>query len=117
MRKSIKLIALILLLGIPARLYADRAHDLAKLASKQKAVTGCKPASLTTQTCHAQFPTGCTDSAHRYDAYLNFLKNQAPGAGFASTAFLTGTDSKALEGMVTAGHSFWILVLQRLACR
>src|SRR5438045_9653138 len=98
MQKFIKLIALILLLGIPARLYADRAHDLAKVASKQKAVTGCNPASLTTQTCHAQFPTGCTDSAHKYDAYLNFLKNQVPGAALASTAFLNVTDFKSFEG-------------------
>src|SRR5205807_4087296 len=94
----IRLIALILLLGIPDCLYADRAHDLAKVASKQKAVTGCNPASLTTQMCHAQFPTGCTDSAHKYDAYLNFLKNQVPGAALASTAFLNGTDFKSFEG-------------------
>src|SRR5437016_12170064 len=107
MQKSIRLIGLILLLGIPARLYADRAHDLAKVASKQKAVTGCNPASLTTQTCHAQFPTGCTDSADRYDAYLNFLKNQVPGAALAPTAFLSGTDFKALEAKVpkTLGSS------------
>ncbi len=94
------MIALILLLGIPACLYADRAHDLAKVASKQKAVTGCNPASLTTQTCHGQFPTGCTDSAHKYDAYLNFLKNQVPGAASASTVFLSGTDFKSLEGKI-----------------
>jgi len=100
MQKSIKLIALIVLLGIPARLYADRAHDLAKVAAKQKAVTGCNPASLTTQTCHAQFPTGCTESAHKYDAYLNFLKNQVPGAALASTALLSGTDFKSLEGQI-----------------
>jgi len=100
MQKSIRLIGLILLLGIPARLYADRAHDLTKLTAKQKAVTGCNPASLTTQTCHAQFPTGCTESAHKYDAYLNFLKNQVPGAALASTAFLSGTDFKSLEGQI-----------------
>ena len=58
MKKSAQLIALFcFLLGVPASLPADRAHDLAKLASKQTAVTGCKPASLTTQTCHTQFPT------------------------------------------------------------
>ena len=107
MQKFIRLIALILLLGIPDCLYADRAHDLAKVASKQKAVTGCNPASLTTQTCHAQFPTGCTDSAHKYDAYLNFLKNQVPGAALASTAFLNGTDFKSFEGKIpkTLGSS------------
>jgi len=58
----------------------DRAHDLAKVARSRKAVTGCNPGSLTTQSCHAQFPTGCTDSHSKYDAYLNFLKNQTPGA-------------------------------------
>src|SRR5256884_8505499 len=107
MQKFIKLIALILLLGIPDCLYADRAHDLAKVASKQKAVIGCNPASLTTQTCHAQFPTGCTDSAHKYDAYLNFLKNQVPGAASASTAFLNGTDFKSFEDKIpkTLGSS------------
>jgi len=47
MKKSTKAISLTcLLLSIPAGLYADRAHDLAKLAAKQKAVTGCNPASL-----------------------------------------------------------------------
>src|SRR5258708_8205951 len=69
MKKSTTVIGLTcLLLGIPARLYADRAHDLAKKASQQKAVTACNPATLNTQTCHAQCPTGCTDSAHEYDA-------------------------------------------------
>ena len=40
MKNSTKVIGLTcLLLGIPACLYADRAHDLAKLAAKQKAVS------------------------------------------------------------------------------
>ena len=85
------------LLAIPACLYADRAHDLAKLAAKQRPVTGCSPASLTTKTCHTQFPTGCTESAHKYDAYLNFLKNQVPGPTLASTALLDGNAFQSLE--------------------
>jgi len=104
MKKSTKVISLTcLLLGIPACLYADRAHDLAKEAAKQKAVTGCNPASLNTQTCHTQFPTGCTDSAHRYDAYLNFLKDQVPGPSLASTALLNGNDFQSLEGKIPKG--------------
>ena len=89
-----------LVLGISASLYADRAHDLAAVASQQRAVTGCKPASLTTQSCHAQHPTGCTDSKHVYDAYLNFLKNQVPGAALPSTATLADADFKTLESRI-----------------
>ena len=108
MKKSTKVIGLAsLLLGIPGCLYADRAHDLAKLAAQQKAVTGtgCKPATLNTQTCHTQFPTGCTDSPHRYDAYLNFLKNQTAGASLASSADLGDANFKALEGKIPKGLS------------
>jgi hypothetical protein len=97
------IILLCLLLGIPISLLADRAHDLAKVATKQKAVAGCNPGSLTTQSCHAQFPTGCTDSHSKYDAYLNFLKNQTPGASMASTAELGDTDFKTLESKVPSG--------------
>lgn len=101
--KGMGLIAL--LLGIPACMYADRAHDLAKVAGQQKAVTGCNPGSLTVQSCHQQFPTGCTESNHRYDAYLNFLKNQTPGASLASTAVLGLTEFQSLEGKVPSGLS------------
>jgi len=52
---------------------------------------------------HAQFPTGCTDSHSKYDAYLNFLKNQTPGASMASTAELGDTDFKTLESKVPSG--------------
>ena len=104
MKNSTKVISLTcLLLGIPACLYADRAHDLAKEAAKQKAVTGCNPASLNTETCHTQFPTGCTDSAHKYDAYLNFLKDQVPGPVLAPTAVLNGNDFQSLEGKIPKG--------------
>jgi len=79
MKNSTKVISLTcLLLGIPACLYADRAHDLAAVAADQKAVTGCKPATLNTQTCHRKFPTGCTASARVYDAYLNFFEEPGP---------------------------------------
>jgi hypothetical protein len=104
MNKSAKVIGLTcLLLGIPTSLFADRAHDLAKLALKQKAVTGCNTASLNTQSCHTKYPTGCTGSNFKYDAYLNFLKNQNPGATLASTADLGDAEFKGLEGKVPAG--------------
>jgi hypothetical protein len=104
MKKSTKVIGLTyLLLGISPCLFADRAHDLAKQAAKQKAVTGCSPGSLTAQTCHTQFPTGCTDSAHKYDAYLNFLKNQVQGPALDSTALLNGNDFQSLEGRIPKG--------------
>jgi hypothetical protein len=92
-----------LLLGISPCLYADRAHDLAKQASKQRPVTGCSTAGLTTQSCHTKFPTGCTGSNFKYDAYLNFLKNQTPGASLASSADLGDAEIKGLEGKVPAG--------------
>jgi hypothetical protein len=104
MKNSTKVISLTcLLLGIPACLYADRAHDLAAAAADQKAVTGCKPATLNTQTCHSKFPTGCTASARAYDAYLNFLKNQVPGSSWTSTDLLDGNSFTSLEGQAPKG--------------
>ncbi len=101
MKKSTQVICFAcFLLGVPASLFADRAHDLAKLAAKQRAVTGCNPGSLNTQSCHAQFPTGCTESAHLYDAYLNFLKNQVPGPTLPSTALLDRAAFQSLESKI-----------------
>lgn len=91
------------LLVVPGLLFADRAHDLASVASAQKASTGCNPSSLTTKTCHKQFPTGCTDAQTvSYDPYLNFLKNQTPGANLASAAVLEQSDFQSKEGQIPA---------------
>lgn len=93
-----------LLLVISGSLLADRAHDLASVAAKQKGAAGCDPSSLTTMTCHQQFPTGCTDAQRvSYDPYLNFLKNQTPGASLASTAALGQTDFQSKEGQIPPG--------------
>ena len=93
-----------LLMGLPRGAYADRAHDLASQAAKVKGASGCNPPSLTTQTCHQQFPTGCTDSAKvTYDPYLNFLKDQNPGPAIASSAVLGQKDFQSLEGQIPAG--------------
>ena len=104
MKNSLKVLGLIVLLvGAPGSLFADRAHDLAQLAKSQKAVK-CPSGALTVQTCHQQFPTGCTNArAASYDPFLNFLKNQIPGAELASTADLGKTDFKKLETRIPAG--------------
>ncbi|HYL83967.1 MAG TPA: hypothetical protein VE263_07020 [Candidatus Angelobacter sp.] len=94
-----------LLLVTSGPLLADRAHDLAKVAAKQKPAR-CVPADLNTQTCHQQFPTGCTDAKTlAYDPYLNFLKDQTPGAALPSTAVLGQTDFQSLEGKIPPGLS------------
>jgi hypothetical protein len=103
MNKPIRVICLIcLMLAVPVYLLADRAHDLARQASQQ--ATNCDPATLDSTTCHLQFPTGCSDEANpRYDAYLNFLKNQAPGPNMPSTALLSSDDFLSLEGQIPDG--------------
>lgn len=104
MKKVTKAIILTcLLLGIPAYLFADRAHDLASKAASQKPAS-CKPSTLDVKKCHDQFPTGCTDAKHlSYDPYLNFLKNQNPGPNEPSTKLLSGNDFQAREGQIPAG--------------
>jgi len=89
---------------MPPSVLADRAHDLANQASAQKVATGCNPGTLNTQSCHEKFPTGCTDKqTQAYDPYLNFLKNQTPGAAIASTSVLGQTEFHTLEGKIPPG--------------
>ncbi len=80
---------------IPVASLADRAHDLAKNASKV-AVELCDPDVISFRVCHLNYPAGCT---HRgsYDAYLNYLKNQAPPPDSAITRTLTVSDFRTLE--------------------
>lgn len=105
MNGSLKSLGLaFLVLSAPGTLLADRAHDLAKVAAQQKGVAGCDPSSLTSLTCHQQFRTGCTDSKTvTYDPYLNFLKDQTPGAALAPTAVLGQADFQSLEGKIPSG--------------
>lgn len=54
--------------------------------------------------CHANFPTGCTDSDNpRYDAYLNFLKNQTPDPASVPVRVLTPDVYQTLEQNVPDG--------------
>lgn len=101
--RAIGITLLCLSLGIPAYLLADRAHDLADQAKSQRAAS-CDPSSLDTASCHNQFPTGCTDATKpNYDAYLNFLKNQTPGADIAPSVQLGGDDFLQLESQIPTG--------------
>jgi hypothetical protein len=70
---------------------ADRAHDLAKQASKQQVKTCDSVGAL--DLWHSDYPTGCSGSQKpRYDAYLNFLKDQDPGPSSVPIATLTEHD-------------------------
>ena len=85
-------------LGIsPYLLSFDRAHDLASKAADQHPVK-CPATGMTLKKCHAQFPDGCSSAkTPNYDAYLDFLKDQDPGAAMASTKDLVESDFPALE--------------------
>ena len=103
MKNSSKILGLtFLLVGVPGSLLADRAHDLAQQAKSLKAAR-CPSGALTVQTCHQQFPTGCSNAKTiTYDPYLDFLKNQTPGPTLASTADLGQTDFTTLETKIPA---------------
>src|SRR5205823_3552334 len=81
-------VSLVVLIATPS---ADRAHDLAKEASKQHVAT-CNDVT-TLDACHPGYATGCSASQRpRYDAYLNFLKDQDPEPSLAPLATLTEHD-------------------------
>ena len=85
-------------LGIsPYLLSFDRAHDLAGKAADQHPVK-CPATGMTLQKCHDKFPDGCSSAVSpSYDAYLDFLKDQDPGAALASTKDLVESDFPTLE--------------------
>jgi len=81
----------------PYLLSFDRAHDLASKAASQHPSSCPKTGGMTLQKCHDKFPDGCSAAkTPSYDAYLDFLKDQDPGAS-ASTKDLTQSDFPALE--------------------
>lgn len=92
----------LLLLVTGSVLGQDRAHQLASQAGKQKAAKCPQPNNLTLQQCHNQFPDGCSAAARpNYDAYLDFLKDQDPDPGLASTKNLVAADFKSLEAKLS----------------
>ena len=95
-----KTLSLVCLLAVvPGSVFAqDRAHNLASQAAQQQPAKCPLPNNLTLQQCHDQFPDGCTTAAHAtYDGYLDFLKDQDPDPGLASTKNLVAADFKSLE--------------------
>ena len=99
--------ALLALLGIslsalPVWTLDDRAHQLAAQASSQ--VTAHCDNVNTLADCHPGFPTGCTHAQHpRYDAYLNFLKNQQPARDLPSDRVFEMSDFVSLEEKIPSG--------------
>jgi hypothetical protein len=56
---------------------------------------------MTLQICHDKFPDGCSASANpSYDAYLDFLKDQDPGATAAPVKELAAADFRTLESQL-----------------
>lgn len=80
-------------------LHGDRAHALAKKAAKAERAT-CEGVD-SVKTCHRDYPTGCTASqTPRYDAYLNYLKNQLPNPTSPVTQVFGPEGVKVLDGQV-----------------
>lgn len=103
MKDFFKLLSLTcVLLGVPGSLVAqDRAHDLAKQALNQHTAR-CPHTAPTLQQCHDQFPDGCSAAVSpKYDAYLDFLKNQDPDPSLASTKELVAGDFQKLESQLS----------------
>jgi hypothetical protein len=85
-----------LFLLVPVSASADRATDLAKKATTVQRET-CEDVS-SVDVCHENFPTGCTKSLKpRYDAFLNYLKNQVPKPTSKPLKILTRQNFKALD--------------------
>jgi hypothetical protein len=79
-------------------LLADRAHTLAQKASKVE-VESCEEEVDNFEDCHDNHLTGCSLSDNpKYDAYLNYLKNQSPSPTLHPVRFLTKNDFTNLEG-------------------
>jgi len=89
--------ALLLLMATPAP--RDRAHDLAKSASKVEPET-CGDVQ-TFEDCHDNYPVGCSDSDNpRFDAYLNFLKNQMLSSDLQPVRSLSEHDFRKLDDSI-----------------
>ncbi len=81
---------------------ADRATQLAKKASKIEPET-CENVQ-TLDDCHENYPTGCTKAQKpRYDAFLNYLKNQTPKPTSKPLKTVTQQDFKALDEQLPDG--------------
>src|SRR5579863_3626495 len=62
----------------------------------------CSEDIADSQTCHSQFPTGCSAKAG-YDGYLNYLKNQLIDPARTPQQFITPADLVALDAQLPEG--------------
>src|SRR5712692_8364599 len=77
----------------------DRAHQLAAQAASQVAVECVNVSTL--GGCHPSHPTGCSHAQQpRYDAYLNFLKNQQPARDLPPDRVLGLADFITIEDKI-----------------
>jgi hypothetical protein len=97
--------AVLLVLPIKSRVQ-DRAHQLAASAPKAKPAA-CTAAIHTFKDCHPKYPNGCdTVSGTKqpnYDAYLDFLKNQAPAGSLPSVGNVSAADISSKESKLPSG--------------
>ena len=99
---------------------ADRAHTLAAQAAAAKPAACDQVKDF--RDCHARFPDGCTlvagNKQPKFDAYLNFLKNQLPAtqdaAGTLSRADLADKESKLPAGLDPFNHGHFAVPLADL---
>lgn len=101
-----RLVALGLALAVtgltPAYAAADRATTLAKKAATVEAETCDHVQGI--EDCHENYKTGCTKAKKpRYDAFLNYLKNQTPKPTTKPLKTLTRADFKTLDDNLPDG--------------
>jgi uncharacterized membrane protein len=102
--KSLLMLAVVCAALAIAGASPDRAHELASQAASQTATQCASVATLA--DCHPGNPTGCTNAQNpRYDAYLNFLKNQQPPRDLAADRLLAESDFAQLEDSIPPGIS------------
>ena len=84
-------------LAVAAHVATPTTPGLATLTTQSITATKCEE-TADFHACHANYPTGCSPSG-KYDAYLNYLKNQLipPPAATTSLQFLSQADFRSLD--------------------
>jgi hypothetical protein len=86
-------------IGVTSSSSSLRAQDFATSATKQQVATCNNVAELS--DCHPHYPTGCSAAKKpRYDAYLNYLKDQDPSPTAQVSKILTEQDWMAKEAQL-----------------
>lgn len=94
--KFVSAAAIFIFLSLPVHGLADRATELAEKAPfiQRERCEGVE----NFRQCHLEYEAGCSTSPNpRYDAYLNFLKNQLPEPTLKPMRFLSKEDFRGLD--------------------